>query len=90
MKKFIYYLVVSMAVVIVLICVFQMCNDVQNAPYGIQVDWNEPWMFNGEILYFGTYVEDYAKEIIGERYLTREQWETIIEARRKGFMVNPL
>ena len=90
MKKFICCLVLSMAIITALICVLQLSDNVRNAPYGVQVDWDEPWTFNGETLYYGTYVKDYAKEVIDGRYLTRSQWETIIEARSKGLMVNPL
>lgn len=90
MKKFICCLVCLLVVIIAVFCISQMRYSAKYSSYGVQVDWDEPWIFNGETLYFGTYIENYEKETVGERYLTRSQWETIIEARSKGFMVNPL
>jgi len=55
---------------------------------GIQVDWDDPWITNGETLYYGMIKN--ADETITARWLRKDTWELIMEARSKGLMVSPM
>ena len=54
---------------------------------GVWVDWNDPWLLDGEVLYYG---EVYNSDETVSRWLKKSTWELMIEARGYGLMASPL
>lgn len=54
---------------------------------GVRVEWDDPWVFDGETLYYCEVLD--TDNTVLSAWLNKDTCETIIAARKKGLIVFP-